>query len=532
MASEFSNNNESKCEGCLAFGKAHVCYRMEVRQQLCDDCAQLKAHLIKEDEVRQWSCTKHPQESAKMFCTTHDVLVCETCASTEHRRECSLQDVVDTVVDRKEELTFLIEEGKNREEEMLERSRIVKDRVTKIKEHCAKEERRLKKAYADEMKKVTDRFGLLMRELKDGSVVIREKVDKQMEDADKICKDMVEIHTKAEEMMNNDELLMSEFTNFTRLCCCKFDGKINISESDRALQVAEMVNFEREEGQRIGEINMPVETWEVERKFRVGQKAFSCMIGSSSSNDVVIKDNHDASVHLLSFHDGKEKRVIESKNSHDMYKCSFLNDGRIVGGSCDGDVVIFDQTWKHIRTISVVLSPSARVSVSVDGDGNVLASALGQSSICVINPHSGEIVRSLTVANKAIYEVHAMANNNIAIRTKCSKGQDVCVLNQDGVVISTVHLHTKDMRSMAVDKSKEALYVMYQVSPLNFAIDVMTFGRSAGSRKIVDCSKTQFSPNFVLPDSSKLVVHSEGKVLVYRKTNRGLAELLTGSVSC
>ncbi|XP_054752797.2 uncharacterized protein LOC129258572 [Lytechinus pictus] len=530
MASGFPTDSRNKCEGCQSYGKAHVSYRMEVRQQLCDECAKLQGHLIKEDNERHWCCAKHPQEIAKVFCITHDVFVCEPCSSTEHGKGCTLQDTVDTMEVRKEELNFLVEEGRKREGEMLKRSRIIKDQVVKIKEHYAQEERRLKKAYGDEIKKVTDRFGVLMRELREGSIIVREKVDKQIEGAEKICKDMSEIHTKAEKLMNNDELSASEFTKFTQQCCCMFEGDIDINVSDHALKIAEMVKFEREEGWKIGQIKMPVERWELERTFRAGQKGISCMIGSCSNNDVVIKNNYDSSIRLLNFQDGRGKKVIESKNSHGLWKCSFLEDGRIVGGSCDGDVVIFDHTWKHIKTISVVLSPSARVSVSVDDNGNVLASALGQSMIYIINPDKGEVVGSLNISNKAIYEVQAIGNK-IAIRTRCSKGQDVCVLGSDGVVIATVHLHSKDMRSMIVDSSGDALYVMYQASPLTCAIDVMPFGRAAGARKIVDCSSTPLSPSFVLAGPSQIVLHNDGKVLIYKKTDHGLSEILNDSSS-
>ena len=70
MATGFTPQDCS-CDRCYKQDQPHITYRVEMDQELCDDCAQEMQGSIK--PVRRkvlWFCEKHPEKEAEVFCET------------------------------------------------------------------------------------------------------------------------------------------------------------------------------------------------------------------------------------------------------------------------------------------------------------------------------------------------------------------------------------------------------------------------------------------------------------------------------
>ena len=137
MASGFAlQEQNSMCDSCHRQDKPHISYRVEVEQQLCDDCAQERQGSIKplRKKVR-WFCEKHPEEEAKIFCETHRIPICQVCAVTKPHKACENKDIQDELDDRKKHLLDLVDRGRVKGNELKEYSSTVIRSSENVEEH-------------------------------------------------------------------------------------------------------------------------------------------------------------------------------------------------------------------------------------------------------------------------------------------------------------------------------------------------------------------------------------------------------------
>eukprot|EP00057_Strongylocentrotus_purpuratus_P016978 XP_011671452.1 PREDICTED: scavenger receptor cysteine-rich domain superfamily protein-like [Strongylocentrotus purpuratus] len=114
MAARFSSA-EDICEGenCEAF--TDVTYYVKEKKKLCEDCASKGGCIGKARKGRpNLYCEKHDEE-IKLYCKTHGVAVCHSCAMIDHlEQSCVRQDIEGAIVESRATLNILKEKANDK----------------------------------------------------------------------------------------------------------------------------------------------------------------------------------------------------------------------------------------------------------------------------------------------------------------------------------------------------------------------------------------------------------------------------------
>ena len=100
----------------------------------------------------------------------------------------------------------------------------------------------------------------------------------------------------------------------------------------------------------------------------------------------------------------------------------------------------------------------------------------------------------------------------------------VCVVDGSGVIKSTTHFHDKNLRSIAVDKLNDLIYVMYAVG-LECAVDVMSPDGSVTAEKILISPMYSLVLHCSITNTGQLMVGIGSQLSVYRQTMKSVSEL-------
>lgn len=528
MASGFSiSADDTKCEGCCTEDTAHVSYRVEVRQKLCDGCAHDKQGSI---NTAEWFCQKHLTDKAKIFCLTHDVPICEACAITIHKSSCTLGEIEDTLKDRKDDLVRLIEASKTNEETFSHQMKSVDEEVGVLEQHFAREEEKLRLAYEREEKKLKESFGDRQRKLKEVSTRLRDMTECLRDQPEKKCKDLVEMRTRAEELLMNKSDLMRDFQEINNSLTCltnQSNPDINVKVvMKRVMGVAQKVSFTETDSHGIGTIEAPVETWVRNDEYNPEIGKLSYMMGAISGTEVVIKDNEKHSIYIVNVEAKTKKKVIKSNSPYDLWRCVPLKDvrRRIVCGSNDGEVIICDRAWKALTVIRVAESSS--VCVAVNKDGLILANAIGSGTIGLYDPADGKLLKSI-VKKTPIYDMCALASGQIVILNECVEGIDVTILDDSGEILASKHCHGEGIKSLVVDRGHDLIYLLsWDRHHSDYKVCVLSTSAEFVAERVAECEPSFCSPSYAIPRPDRMVIYTDGKLLTFRKTTRGLHQLL------
>ena len=156
MATGFTPQDCS-CDRCHRQDRPHISYRVEVYQQLCDDCAQEMQGSIKPVRRKVWSfCEKHPEKEAEVFCENHQAAICQVCAITKTHRPCDMKDIHDETDDRKRCLVDKVARGESKGKEVKECEMTVVRRSRVVDEHLEKLDYEINAAYGEELTRLNE----------------------------------------------------------------------------------------------------------------------------------------------------------------------------------------------------------------------------------------------------------------------------------------------------------------------------------------------------------------------------------------
>nr|XP_054756972.1 uncharacterized protein LOC129263068 [Lytechinus pictus] len=115
MATNFTPDQQ--CEGKECQSITDVTYYVEEKKRLCDDCASKEGCIAR---VKRGGpniyCEEH-DEKVKLYCKTHGIPLCYSCAMIKHQQPCVQQDINDAIKESGARLTVLKERARDKVKE-------------------------------------------------------------------------------------------------------------------------------------------------------------------------------------------------------------------------------------------------------------------------------------------------------------------------------------------------------------------------------------------------------------------------------
>lgn len=277
------------------------------------------------------------------------------------------------------------------------------------------------------------------------------------------------------------------------------------------------------------------------------------LIGSIGEQHVVLKDTFLGDVLVTNLENGQTRKVFSKTDKVNLYRCVSLEavgtEGLVACGTRNGTVVIINNwkecDWRIIKSISIIEElgkepgkepgkehSTDSILVTLAADGRLMAAVHGSSTIHLINPKGWTLDEKLDTRGVGIYEVHAMTNGNILVRSRCSPSangntkrspekKDVCILDASGSLIQRIHLHDKDVYGTAVNRVEDSILVLYRDRRRDdVTVDVFSSTGELLAQRILSFRKTALIyPTFLwLTDSKHIVIHedAEGQLYVFK----------------
>ena len=166
---------------------------------------------------------------------------------------------------------------------------------------------------------------------------------------------------------------------------------------------------------------------------------------------------------------------------------------------------MYDHTWRIIRTIGVKKrdmekNPAEETNtsspkndekhltcVAVHKDGHIHTVISGENKIHVFNPDNWDLVRSVTVRDRPIHEIYCLSSGDLVVRSECTSGTDICLVDYSGDVKETLHIHGKDkFCSCTADPTTGSVFILYfDRVKKQYAIDVVSFSGGVNTYNIL-----------------------------------------------
>ncbi|XP_063956734.1 uncharacterized protein LOC135154480 [Lytechinus pictus] len=204
MATNFTQDQQ--CEGKECQSITDVTYYVEEKKRLCDDCASKEECIARVKRgVPNIYCEEH-DEKVKLYCKTHGVPLCYSCAMIKHQQPCVQQDINDAIKESGARLTVLkerardkVKEGRLYEDEIDQCTKdtgthlqALKDKVNSIIKEAINADKVKEKTEAD---KINQEFDDQNQVLQEEIMKINEKIRKNNEEREK---QLELIHTNAQ----------------------------------------------------------------------------------------------------------------------------------------------------------------------------------------------------------------------------------------------------------------------------------------------------------------------------------------------
>ncbi|XP_071485124.1 uncharacterized protein [Diadema antillarum] len=457
MASGFtpSSTPKKKCDECHSDVKScQASYRLETEKNLCDECAIKHQDSIKglADQVR-WTCQKHTDKTAELFCVTHDYPICHVCAVISYHTDCKRDDINDVKKERIRQLVDLIrdaeERGNNLKQndveihQMTNHLTMITEQVSnaadeekqKILDDREKAEKRINAEYDEKVKKLNEerkeRLKCTRDEAEQKLHKIRDKENSLKEQVDYVIRGLEGWKTKlvpgledlaasiksarmdAENLIIKQENLMSDFHDVTREINEYLAVELSQEKLDMVKGEIDKIKFKRG-SELLGEVEGLEKRWVKVRDIYT-ESSSMILLGCISSSDVATKDLNYVSIVRL---DKKAHEITKLRGIKPVCY-NALSDGGHVFGTADGKLMVYDQLWNYARTIDTKSKKSLKVTVNKDG--MILAAQNGGSSIFVYSPKDGKCLQTINLAD------------DMPIRAlKTMSTGDVIVLNELG----------------------------------------------------------------------------------------------------
>ena len=568
MASSFKARDD-ECESCHE-EDAVVTYRVDEKQKLCNRCSVIKQDAIKTPRATSvFICVKHQEEGARLFCETHRNVICTACAATDTHKSCSIKDVQDAVDARKDKLTDLIQQGNAKSDEIKDREYYVTERAKRVFTRLLELETEVKASFVEKTKTVINRSERNVTKInqeEDDKIAkinerrnadlksLQQKVDEELKNVDTnketiltsimMATDVTEkilretktsldsyLANLAEKMditsnlISNENDLLSEARDVTRSMHECLGTKFSTEKIDKVSSMVDRVSFLKVPGDVRGAVAVGECMLEQEEELPLGLSN-PTMLGTSNKDEVVFT-NKTGSVHVKNVNNKTARKVLKGRNQ--ISTCASLNDrtGRIVCGTDTAQVLIYNKKWELIRTVNLASKGNNLTLVCAYKESFVLSAISGETTICVLSPDDGRLVKVIPTKEKPVFGLHSLPSSYIAIVTECSKGKDICIWDESGNVKTTVHFHDAKELSITSDIISDSYYIVSRGRcRRTCTLTIM------GSSGVVIAKTTFMLPYRTLQDlnctisaSGKLVMNTSETVLVYNIKVRSLSEM-------
>lgn len=270
--------------------------------------------------------------------------------------------------------------------------------------------------------------------------------------------------------------------------------------------------------------------WQLIKTIQTNRGSGHHLIGPVGGQSVVLKETHTGDIFDINLGNEETTRVIsrtrDAVSKDNLFRCVSLEEYRTEGhlvafGTRDGNIRFIKNfrqfEWEFSETIIEVVNSNASILLTVAKDGTLMAAAHGSSNIHLYNPNDWSFIRTDPVGAVIIYEMHAMTDGHIAIRTK---KKDVCILNVSGAIDHTLQgLHDKDVNSIAVNKANNSILVLYRDRDRDeFVVDVYSSRGELSAQRILSFRKAGVTyPSFLWLNPNRIAVHEDagGDIYVY-----------------
>eukprot|EP00057_Strongylocentrotus_purpuratus_P016957 XP_011671431.1 PREDICTED: uncharacterized protein LOC105441722 [Strongylocentrotus purpuratus] len=326
MAANFSS---AICEGENCEAITDVTYYVKEKKKLCDGCASKGGCIGKSRKGgSNLYCVKHDKD-IELYCKTHGVALCYSCAHIDHQRPCIQQDIEGAIMESKASLTNLKEKAKDK----LKLCRIYGDRIRQ----CRKDTDTHLQALKDEVDSVINE-------------AIQTDKDKEKEDAAKINHETDEKNQKLQEEIQkiNDNIRKNDEEREKRLELNRTNAERRREPIDNKQHVlhTDIQNIAKEKEIKIGELEKSMQD-----NTKTTEETIKTLDTVLEEDKNIVKDGHYVKT---SVSDELKKPLNEAEVDKITGTISAV---RFVKGAgrekYDGRIDGYDGEWKLIDTINV-----------------------------------------------------------------------------------------------------------------------------------------------------------------------------------
>eukprot|EP00057_Strongylocentrotus_purpuratus_P022545 XP_011677019.1 PREDICTED: uncharacterized protein LOC105444448 [Strongylocentrotus purpuratus] len=411
MAANFSSA-EDICEGENCEAIADVTYYVKERKKLCEGCI---------GKARKGGsnlyCKKHDEE-IKLYCKTHGVAVCHSCAMIDHQQPCERQDIEGAIMESRAKLNILKEK--------------VKDKL----KHC--------RVYGDQIRQCRKDTDIHLQAVKDEvDSVINEAIqtdkDREKEDAAKINQAIDDENQKLREKIRKNDEERQKQLELNRTNAEK--RRETIDNKQYGLQT-DIQKIAEEEENLIVQLE---KTWQDDTKTTEN---------TIQTLDAVLEDDQNVV---------KDGRRVQTSVSDELRKPLSLNEGEVkqISGTISGVRFVkgagrekyngridrFDGEWKLIDTINVKDKCTLPIIVGCIDECNVIITDMrkGSTHTYMLDMNTKHTQRVITVRDTSMVFSCALLNDDKVVCGKCSKGYTgntltgcICVYDRQWKLINNI----------------------------------------------------------------------------------------------
>nr|XP_054767220.1 uncharacterized protein LOC129274433 [Lytechinus pictus] len=396
MASEFSSVVEGAvCEEADCESITDVTFYVKEKKKLCHDCASKKECIgIARRGVPNLLCKEH-DELIRLYCRTHNVALCYSCASIDHRQQqCVQEDIMIALKKNREDLSIL----KNRAIDKSELCRVYGNEIHNTRHAKDEHLQNIQNDVDSEIESAIERDRAREREDADK---INNEIDGENKDFEDEIRKLQEEIRKLEDKIEKNNGKREERHEENRSNAEKRRKPINDKQRDLH---ADIQNITQEIERKIGELE---KSWQDDTKSADKAKETLDRILEDDKNIVI--DGHHACIS-----EGTKKQLNEGEVKEINRVVSGVRYVKGVGREkYDGRIDGYDVEWKLIDTINVgdkIRVP--RIVGCIDEDKVVITdNAIGVPHTYMLDLNSKTTQRVINGSN-TLYTITCAALND------------------------------------------------------------------------------------------------------------------------
>ncbi|XP_071507271.1 uncharacterized protein [Diadema antillarum] len=450
MAAKFKD--DKKCVDCGE--KSGALYNVREKQMLCDGCAVTRDFAVKTArDNTKWFCEKHAK-AIKFYCDSHDLGICQSCATVRHGQPCVLHDLDDIITERRTALRELVVMATDKIAELGNHEQHAKQQEVDATNHLMsveseiklfleeklrredatlrREEDMIKQEAEDEISQINEKKEQRLLQSRNKAKVNREKIVKTQEELSISLTDirneytikfehchiqiresqfaMRKVLSDIETLLLSHRQLIEGGKNLLwslNLTVGSADERKEEENPEGISSKVKTVRFVQSEGGKgyKGRVDWCGGKWELCDSIEIPEDVkFPMIAGCINEEEVVVSDMsfNNAQTYVTNVRTKKTEKVARNDSETHIASCTLLDDNTIVCGKwrqgCSGPVLsdcisLYDRQWQLLRHLDMPRHGQTDltwVDVAVDVDRMILACEVGQSNIYVIDSKSGK----------------------------------------------------------------------------------------------------------------------------------------------